>query len=232
MELNLRLNPEGETTGYEIPVLVLDKTMYVHIPGLNAPDEYYLIDLEPASGAKGPGGGTQPGLLAEAGPLFSSFLSDFVGALRPGRFSEREGPPGERIIVVTVEPERCGEAAGAWLNAAAAAVNRLELAGHIGPARAEGWRERIAGTDADHYRLEKPLEISLSIDEAGFVRGTAFDVAVSSADAAGDGSVWLAKMTGRYDGINEEPPFAMPLPDNVKPFAEILNLLGSAQLEQ
>lgn len=236
LELVLRLTPEGREQTYEIPVLLQDSKMYVHIPAINEPDEYYMIDLEALAATSGGEPSPAPDQLSSAGQLFSTILFDVISTFEPKRFQEADGPPGERKIVIAIGPNRFAEAVRAWYAAAPSIVEQLELAGYISPAKAGEWRRKLGDegrqqANLKRYRLDEPFVLALNIDEAGFLRETRLVLALSPADKADDAPQWSADVTARYDEINENPPFVMPIPDNIIPITDVLNLLRGGQTE-
>lgn len=235
-ELMLRVFPEGETQAYEMPMLLQDSKLYVHLPAVNAPGQYYMIDLAPPDAASG-----DPALPAElgaAGELLSLVFSDLIAAFEPKRFQEEKGPEGERTIAVTLSPRHMKEALDAWYAAAPAIAGRLELAGYVSSDRAGEWQRKFgeeerrrALKNLNRYRFDEPFRLSVNIDEAGFLRETRLRLALSVAEADGTSATWAVDVLNRYDHINENAPFVMPIPEQARPFNDILDLLGGAPAE-
>jgi hypothetical protein len=233
MEMQLQIIPNGSTQPIEIPMLIQNNKMYVHIPAINQPEQYYEIDLEQLSEMSGAANSLSPQQLGNAGQLFSSLFHDIISAVNPKRFEdEASDETAMKSILITLKQKHVEEAIGIWFNALPEIINQLSSAGYIQQETLESWQQKLS---ADHYKswidrsdaitLNQPLILRMKIDDQGFIRESHIYVDITMTAEDQTLKTWSADIVNRYDDINQNPPFTRPIPDNVKPFTDILKLL-------
>lgn len=237
LELLLKLKPEGSAEPFEVPLLIHDNKMYIHIPSVNSADQYYEIDLQELSDTTGQENALSPQQLGSAGQLFSTMFHDIVSAVNPKRFNEEDisKDSGIRIISVTLNRKQVRELIDIWFDALPEIIDQLNLAGYLKPQTAESWKQKTDEQSrkywleqSDDIDFKHPLSLSMKIDEQGYLRETkmSMDITVTKDKLM---KHWKADVMNRYEDINQNPPFTRPVPDNVKPFSDILKLLSGNQ---
>lgn len=237
MELLLKLTPHGSNQPIDIPMLIQDNKMYLHIPAINEAEQYYEIDLDQLSELSGAGNPLSPEQLGGAGQLFSSIFHDIISTVNPKRFEEvTNTEAGLRLINITLQQKHVKEVIDIWFTALPGIINQLNAAGYIQPRTLEAWEQKLSQTNhhswverSDEITLNQPLSLLMKLDEEGFVRESQMKVDVTVTDEKKAAKTWSVDVVNRYDDINQNPPFTQPIPKNVKPFTDILEYMSGNQ---
>ncbi len=234
MELALKLTPQGSNQAIDIPMLIQDNKMYIHIPAINEEKQYYEIDLNQLSELSGADNPLSTEQISGVGQLSSSIFHDIISAINPKRFEEiSESGADFRTISITLEQKQIEEAIDIWYSTLPGIITQLSEAGYIQPHIQERWEQNLSQTshsnsieDSNQLKLNHPLTLLMKLDEAGFVRETQMVVDITVTDEA---KTWSVDLVNRYDDINQNPPFTQPIPTNTKPFTDILDRMSANQ---
>lgn len=237
LEALLKLTPQGSGKTYEIPLLIKDNKMYIHIPTVNKDEQFFEIDFQ-ALAEMSDNTDPSPERLSGASELFAGITGEIVDRIEPKRFDEpsESDEDGMRVITAGLNQKQAKEAVSLWFDAMPAVIDRLASAGYLTPEQSDKWKQNFA-TDkraqwekqSDDLTLGKPLTVSTRIDEQGFVRETNLTADLSLETDNGGVKNIKADITNRYDDINADPPFTGTIPENVTPFTEILKMLSGRQ---
>lgn len=234
MELLLKLTPNSSNQPIDIPMLIQDNKMYLHIPAINDAEQYYEIDLDQLSKLSGADNPLSSEQLAGAGQLFSSIFTDIISAVNPKRFEEIDNDDaGLRSINISLEQKHVKEAIDIWFTALPGIINQLSVAGYIQAQTLEDWEQKLSQTNhhswverSDEITLKQPLTLLTVIDEEGFVRESRMKVNITAAGEDEAVKTWSVDVVNRYDDINQNAPFTQPIPNNIKPFTDILEFMS------
>ncbi|MEX2414670.1 MAG: hypothetical protein WD424_00885 [Paenibacillaceae bacterium] len=234
MELLLKLTPHSSNQPIDIPMLIQDNKMYVHIPAINEAEQYYEIDLDQLSELSGADNPLSSEQLGGAGQLFSSIFHDIISAVNPKRFEEiKNTEAGLRLINITLKQKHIEEVIDIWFSALPGIINQLSVAGYIQPQTLEAWEQKLSQTNhhtwierSDKITLNQPLTLLTKLDEEGFVRESHMKVDITAIGEDKAAKTWSVDVVNRYDDINQNPPFTQPVPKNIKPFTDILEYMS------
>ncbi len=235
LEVDLTLVPDGSGHVYEIPLLIQNNMMYIHIPTLNSENQYMAIDFAALSELTGKSD-TISAQLGLAGQLFSEIGSTFVSAMDPKFFesSELEGEIAGREITATIKPEQADEAVQIWFNAMPRILDQLTNASYFTTDAATSWKQAMS-QDKQAYWLEhegavvlrEPAVLSASVDTDGFIRQLSMKAALTLQGEQQASKDWTLETTSYYDDINALPVFTKEIPEQPLPFTEILKVMTS-----
>lgn len=234
LEATLHLAASGASAPYEIPLLIKDNMMYIHIPMLNSENQYMEIDFVKLNEITGKSNTTmeQIGL---AGQLFTGIADTIVRSIDPKYFSEREleQQPGNRELTATIKADKTEAAVKLWLDSVPLIMDQLVNAGYISGAASSTWAP--SASDDPQKRMEvykneielhKPIIISTIIDDQGFMRELKLSVDMTRTKTDGQAaSQWKIDILSKYDDINTAPAFTRDIPEDVLPFTELLKVM-------
>lgn len=237
VELSLKLIPQGSQQPINIPMLIQDNKMYIHIPAINEEEQYYEIDMNQLSELSGTDNPLSTEQIGGVAQLSSSIFHDIISAVNPKRFEEISEPDADlRSINITLEQKQIEEAIDIWYSTFPSIIKQLSDAGYIQPHIQEAWEQKLSQTNqrnsienSDQITLNQPLTLLMKLDDAGFVRESQMIVDITTTDETKDAKTWSIDVVNRYDDINQNPPFTQPIPTNIKPFSDILNKMSGNQ---
>ncbi|MCD1261525.1 hypothetical protein B5M42_022235 [Paenibacillus athensensis] len=230
-ESDLTITPKGSTSPIAIPVLIKDSKLYFNMPALNkTADEYYMVDLQQMSAS-----GKSPitvdslknssGVGVELGRLLLTDLDAkwFNEAKEPLKLADGTAAAQSIIIDITAKNE---EALNAELkNKLPGLIDTLSTNGLLPTAKADQLKQAPDGA----VKLHAPGQISLAIDDQGFIRDQVIDVAFTTTPAGGQSADNHIKLHQSFGAINQTPTFTKEVPGTIKNFDDILKQLGKAQ---
>ncbi len=237
MELLLKLTPQGSSQPLDIPMLIQDNKMYIHIPAINEDEQYYEIDLKQLSELSGADNPISTEQMGGAALLFSSIFNDIIGQVNPKRFEEVTTADADlRSIQITLGQKHVEEAIDIWYSSLPDIINQLSVAGYLQPHMQEAWEQKWSQENldstmnkSDQITLNQPLTLQMVLDDAGFVRESHMDVDITIVDEAKEAKSWSISVVNRYEDINQNPAFTQPIPTNIKPFSDILDKISGNQ---
>ena len=236
VELKLQLTPHSLQQTLDIPLLIQDNKMYLHIPAINENDEYYEIDLAALSEQADLAPSASPNIdVWNAAQLFSSSLSDLITTIEPKRFEDTTSKDAElQTISVTLMQKQVKEVIDSLFTALPTIVDPYSKAGLIQPETAEAWMQKWNEEQhnswlerTDEITLNDPISLMFKLDEAGFARESQLKFNMTMASDSQGARTWSINMVNRYDEINQNPPFTMEAPTNTKSFADVMNFMSA-----
>jgi hypothetical protein len=226
LEADVKVTPKGSSTPFSLPVLIKDNKMYVSLPIVNKPDEYYAIDLAQL-GQSGSAPLTADNL-KNTSKVTTALWAKFADALDANWFDQAKDPvtlpdgkPGKAVSVAVTDKN------AAELNALVNAklpeiADVLQTNGFLSADQAAKWKAAKSTIE-----LHAPSKLTLLIDEQGFVRDVKLDLAFSLKGADGASFDNRTTLHEAYDEINQPPQFLRDVPAKTKPFDDVLKLLKS-----
>jgi len=222
MEAEYKLTPGGSSASFTLPVIFKDNLIYMSIPLLNKPGEYFSFNLAGSGGAAESQAASDAGSLKNVNQAMSDSVKQLVGDFDPKWFKKdkktaqlKDG--GEATVIRVPVTEKNKDAVTEKLQAKLPAVlDGWKASGILTAAQAGGLKAGVAGS----WRVTGG-ELAFTLDQAGFVRQETVNIDYRTA-AEADRHVHY---TQSYDGINQPPAFKKDTPKSVRPFAEVLQLL-------
>lgn len=225
LEADLKSVPDDSGTPLELPIILKDNKLYLHIPVLSTQEDYFSVDM--------------------------SRLSQLSG--NPNPFTEEDLKNTTLIITEALRLALTGidakwfkeESALTLEDGAKAAVyrlditekNRAELEAAIKTTLPD-WAGLLANSgllsqeQADALQkqggsltVQAPGHISAAVDEAGFIRRHSLDIAYEYMDADGQASSGSIAFEHSVNDINGTPVFRKQPPANPRSLDDILQLL-------
>ncbi|SDC73396.1 hypothetical protein SAMN02799630_01329 [Paenibacillus sp. UNCCL117] len=211
-EADFKLVPQGSDKGIEMPVLLKDNKMYVHLPIINKTDEYVMLPLE-----------QQAERLKQTGRLSSAASARLLQELEPDWLEpgakDEKLPGGEAAKRITLQltDKNQKQVSAYLLKALPTALDEWMTSGLLGEAQTKNWKDRLASA-----HMLAPSTFVIWIDEAGYIRQQQGELRFSLQEG---GPVHTVRWTHRIDGINQPPSFTKEIPQLTKPLGDILKLL-------
>ncbi|TLS50378.1 hypothetical protein FE782_20335 [Paenibacillus antri] len=225
-----------------VPLLAQDGLLYVSIPPVNAPDEYFAIDLAEAEAGTGP---LPIRPLLDAAAAFDDLAYAIVDRVDPqwirtpdvaldGDGGAAESDPAEepRRFVVEVTEENAEHVAAAFREGYAVwaerlppelGADRLSIAGDASFSLAPGGSIAIS-LDENGYVVDQAVELDVVRGaEASSEDGSATDASSSAENASSDRFAYAVRLTEP----NGSPELTKTVPPNVIPFKDVLAFLLS-----
>ncbi|MCZ8518752.1 MULTISPECIES: hypothetical protein [Paenibacillus] len=205
VEADITIKPKDAEEPIKLPLLLQDNKLYIHLPALNAPDEYLMFSLQ------------QPERLKDTGHLSALMNRRLLEGLNAGWIDE-EGPPantgGKRMDIRITDNNR--EDVEAYVTGIVPALlDELVKNGLGSPAQTDQWKK-----SAGLLNLKAPGSIALDIDAQGFLEGQEGRLFFTT-DTHPDNQHALA-WTYHTTDINQPAAFTRNVPDKVKSASDLL----------
>ncbi|KIL41731.1 hypothetical protein SD70_05005 [Gordoniibacillus kamchatkensis] len=226
LEADVKVTPKGSSTPFTLPFLIKDNKMYVSLPLINKPDEFYAIDLAQL----GQGGGTPLSAdnLKNTPQVTSAIWSAFADAIDAKWFEQAKDPvtlpdgKPAKSYTIAVNDKNAAE-----INAAVSAklpeiAGLLQTNGLVSADQAAKWKAAKG-----YIELQPPSKLTLLVDDQGFVRDEKLELTYKLTGADGKTSNNQTTLHEAYEQINQAPQFQKdaPAPAKTKPFDDVLKLL-------
>jgi hypothetical protein len=218
-EADVRLGAEGGALERTVPMLAQDGKLYISVPSVNAPDEYFAVDL--AAAETDPEAAPIRSLLDAAG-RFDDLARTLVASVEPewvraaDAVDEEEAPVSPRRFVVDVTEENAEAIASAVREGYSAWAASLppELAANA-----------LGLSDAS-LRLLPGSTIAITLDEAGYVVDQSVELTIAEEAAPATEAATFAYEV-RLTEPNGSPSVTRTVPTNVIPFENVLAFLAA-----
>lgn len=222
LEADYKLTPGGSSASFTLPVIFKDNLIYMSIPLLNKPGEYFSFNPAKLAGTAS----AQAALPAEGLSNVNKSMSDSLRLLMKDFDAKWFKKDKE-----TAALKEGGE--GTVIRMAITDKNRDSVAEKLKaalPAAIDGWKASGLLTAAQADKLKAGAggswtvtggELAFTLDEQGFVRQETVNLDYS----AGTSAERHVHYKQSFDGINQAPAFRKDTPKTVRPFEEILKLL-------
>jgi hypothetical protein len=224
LEADVKVTPKGSSTPFSLPFLIKDNKMYVSLPIVNKPDEYFAIDLAQL----GPSGAAPltADNLKNSSKVTAALWAKFTDAIDAKWFDQAKDPvtlpdgKPAKAVTVAITDKNAAEI-NALVNAKLPEIaDLLQTNGLLSADQAAKWKAAKSTVE-----LHPPSRLTLLIDEQGFVRDEKLDLAYSLKGADGASFDNRVTLHEAYDQINQPPQFQKDVPAKTKPFDDVLKLL-------
>ncbi|AFC32228.1 hypothetical protein PM3016_5532 [Paenibacillus mucilaginosus 3016] len=206
MEADITVKPKG-ADAIELPLLLQDNKLYIHIPALNPSGEYLLFPLQESE------------KLQNTGRLSALLSERLLQGVKPEWIEEAEDtPPADaaskrRIISVTKKNQQEVEA---YLSSVLPALLEEMVKNGLGtPAQAQEWTSA-----AGRLQIQPPGSLALEISKDGYLEGQEGKLFLST-DAHPErqhGITWSYRTTE----INQPVGFTREIPAKVKTAEDLM----------
>ncbi|MEK8129698.1 hypothetical protein WMW72_17470 [Paenibacillus filicis] len=214
-EADFKLSAKGSDTGLDMPVVLKDNKLYLHLPIISKADEYVSVPLT-----------AQPERLNQTGRLSAAVSSKLLQGVDPawleaGGKDEKlaTGETATRITLQVTDKNR-KQVSEYLAQAIPAALEEWTTSGLLSDAQTKAWKEALGS-----LQLAAPSTLDIWIDAQGFIRQQKGELRFSLKEG---GPVHTVTWTHRTDAVNEPPAFSKEPPKQAKPLADILKLLPKA----
>jgi hypothetical protein len=224
LEAELKSTPEGSTTALALPLLFKDNKLYLQLPLLGKQNESFSLDMAELSSLSGQTSPFTQDSLKAAGKLVSEAFRLLITDIDAKWFAtvqETELADGSKIPAYRLEitEKNKSEIESAIKGKLPELINRLSAAGIASEAQVQSMKASAAG-----FVLHAPGEISVAVDQSGFVRRENLQLAFSGAEA-GAAAQSSIKLEQAFADINGAPVFKQEPPANARSLGDILKLL-------
>jgi hypothetical protein len=225
-EADLKITPKGAAAAISLPVLIKDNKLYLNLPAINKPDEYYVIDMTQLSTtSKSP---LSPDNLKNVSQMSTALSTLITGSVDAKWFEEAKDPvklsDGTAAKSISLEITKKNEQElGGILNAKLPeAIDVLKTNGLLSPDQAD----KLKASKTPVIQLRAPSKLTVAIDDQGFIRDEQIDLSFGLTAPDGSVSDNQISLHETFDQINKNPAFQKDLPKQTKPFDDILKMLN------
>jgi hypothetical protein len=236
LEADIHLKPSGYEQSIELPMMIKDNKMYVHIPMINPADEYFVIDMDRLN-TENSTNPLSPDSLRNAGEASTDIVSHLVESIHPKWFKLSKTSDNDkklRSIIIEVNENNIQELAAGFYDKFPVIAEELKSKGLISAEAAGQIKLRVDANKKEtldktlrSITANKPGFISFTINEQGFITEKQIDLTYSIETDTGAKTSTI-RLYSSLDEINQKPSFTKPIPTNVKSFEDILNFLNRA----
>jgi hypothetical protein len=225
LEAELKSTPEGSTTAMTLPLLFKDNKLYLQLPLLGKQNESFSLDMAELSSLSGQTSPFTQDSLKAAGKLVSEAFRLLIADVDAKWFAtveETELADGSKVPVYRLEitEKNKSEIEAAIKGKLPELIDRLAAAGVAGENQVQSLKSSAAG-----FVLQAPGEISVAVDQTGFIRRENLQLAFSTAGTNGASATNSIKLEQSFADINGTPAFKQEPPANARSLGDILKLL-------
>lgn len=206
-----------------LPVLIADSHMYVNIPLINKPEEYFQIDFAELSQLAGSDAAVTDERLKQTAHLFADLYHDLYNSLEERWFSRLSSEQGEAEdevrIGIDITEENEDELSQTIREHWPSIVDTLQSYGLLSQEKALDWREK-----GQTLSLHSPGQLSIVVNEEGYASSQRLELTYSWAEV----NPQTITLEQSYDQINQNPQFQKEIPEQALPFNQILRLFFPA----
>lgn len=225
LEAELKSTPEGSSTALALPLMFKDNKLYLQLPLLGKQNESFSLDMAELSELSGQANPFTQESLQTAGKLVSDTFRLLIADIDPQWFKtegDAELTDGTKAPVyrLKITEENKSGIEAAIKGKLPELIDRLSAAGLTGDTQVQAMKSSAAG-----FVLHAPGEISVAVDQTGFVRRETMELVFSSPDSNGTAAQSSVKLDQSFADINGTPVFKQEPPANAKSLGDILKLL-------
>ncbi|MNC43802.1 hypothetical protein D3C75_926790 [compost metagenome] len=201
-----------------------DNKLYLQLPLLGKQNESFSLDMAELSGLSGQANPFTQESLKATGKLVSDAFRLLIADIDAKWFATAEDltlADGSKIPVyrLDITEKNKSEIEAAIKGKLPELIDRLSAAGISGETQIQAMKSSAAG-----FVLYAPGEISVAVDQTGYVRRENLQLAFSGA-GAGASAQNSIKLEQSFADINGTPSFKQEPPANAKSLGDILKLL-------
>lgn len=225
LEAELKSTPEGSTAPMTLPLLFKDNKLYLQLPLLGKQNESFSLDMAELSGLSGQTSPFTPESLKAAGKLVSEAFRLLIADVDTKWFAtveQTELADGSKVPVyrMDITEKNKNEIEAALKGKLPELIDRLSAAGIATDAQIQSLKAAASG-----FVLHAPGEISVAVDQAGFVRHENLQLSFSGTGTGGASAPNSIKLEQSFADINGTPAFKQEPPANARSLGDILKLL-------
>lgn len=206
-------------SGLTLPVLITDQSMYINIPLINRPQEYFHIDFAELSELTGSESALSEERLKQTAHLLAKLHHELYDSIEEQWFSQLDNENSDsesaQKIGIMITEENQDELSEAIRTHWPAIVDTLQSHGLVDQDKVMEWRQK-----GEQFALQAPGELSVVIDEEGYA-GTQI---MNLTYIGEDGSPQTIRLEQSYGEINEDANFQIATPEQVLPINQVLRL--------
>lgn len=227
LEAAIKSTPAGSGSSLELPVILKDNKLYLHIPVLNKQDEFYSIDMKELGQLSGQSNPVAADSLKSINKTAADSLQLLIADIDPKWFSKPESvtlkKDGSKATLyrLNITEKNSKELADSIRSKLPQIQELVRNAGLVTPGQ-------TAAPDATSasFELKAPGKVEAVVDETGFIREQTLQLTYQATGADGAAHTNSIAITQAYDDINQAPKFTQEEPKNVRSLSEILKLLA------
>lgn len=231
-ELKLNVKPDGSQQSYDLSMLFKDNKMYVNTPLVNAPDEYFAIDL-----AKGAQIGPLSAETLQMNDMFVRLFGAIADAIEPGSFQQSKASDASDQTVHTITAEVDDKHKEAFLTRLYPKVPGLldTMASYhiITSSQLQELKSKLdkPGNEQkikllEQATLNQPLQLQLTVDGDGRIvqQTVKLDLTLTPATSGKPLNLKL-DMNIAYDSVDQAPSFKMEVPSKTVSIDRLLQFI-------
>lgn len=224
-EADIKSTPAGSNTPLELPVLLKDNKLYLHIPMLNKDGEYYSMDMEELSKLSGKANPLTPDSLKNISKSMSEAAKVAITDVNPGYFQEKTGAAlkdGSKAVSIRLDitDKNQADISKALQGKLPQLADTLKTSGLLSQSQADQWK-----TQGATVTVKAPGAIAVLVDEAGFIREQTTQLTMVYKGADGKEHTSSFQVNQIYNDVNQSPKFTKEEPKSARPLSEILKLI-------
>jgi hypothetical protein len=224
-EADIKSTPAGSQASLDLPVILKDNKLYLHIPMLNKTGEFYSIDMAELSKLSGQASPLSPDSLKNITKTVSETVKLAIADVDPKWFKQTAGTTLKDGTKATsyrldITDKNRAEIETALRAKLPLLAEQLKASGLLTQTQADEWKAR-SGT----FSLKSPGYIAAAVDETGFIREQSVNFSISYQGSDSKEHSTGIQFTQAYNSINQEPKWNKQEPQNARPLSEILKLL-------
>ncbi|WP_010270154.1 hypothetical protein [Paenibacillus senegalensis] len=212
-----------ESSAMKLPVLFADNSLYVNIPLINKPEEYFQIEFAELAQLTGSDSALTDERLKQTAHLFAELHSELYSSVEERWFSrldaEESNPDGSFRIGIEITEENQEELSLVIRDHWPGIVDTLHAYGLLSQEQTTEWREK-----GQSLTLHAPGQLSVEINGEGYASSQRLDLTYSW----DEGSPQTIRLEQSYDDINQNPQFQKEIPEQALPFSQVLRLFFPA----
>lgn len=215
LEADVKLTPKGAGSGLELPLLLKDNKLYMHMPAVNKADEYLMLPMGANAGRLK---NTNRMSASISGKMLQSLHADWLES--SGKDEPLAGGDTAKHISLNVTDKNKEQTAAYLAGLLPALTDEWLTSGLISEGQAKAWKEASRS-----LHVLAPSSLETWIDGKGFIRQQKAQLRFTVKEG---GPVSIIQWTHRTDAINEPQTFVKEVPKQVKNAEDLFRLLPKA----
>lgn len=224
MEATLEAAASGASPSISFPIIIADNNMYVNIPLINKPEEYFQIDFAELSQITEGAEEISSERLSGMAHLTTYLNKELYQAIDEKWFAEEETSGTESTrIAIDITDQNSGELTEAIRTQWPSIIDNLKGQGLFTEEKAEQWKQK-----GQSITVQAPGQLTVLINEQGYASEQAIQLSYTWEGATPK----KLNLRQAYGQINENPEFEKAIPEQVQPFINVLRLFLPSAKQQ
>ncbi|OGX61640.1 MAG: hypothetical protein A2189_09955 [Paenibacillus sp. RIFOXYA1_FULL_44_5] len=210
MEVQLHLPAgNGSSTPIDIPLLMKDNNMYIHLPVLNEKDEYMIIPLNNQNTSNS---------LVNSGQLLMQTMNALLESVDENNFSQQKTESDETNYKLTISEKQQQKIAADWSKALPGIIEKYVQAGLL--------QKDFAQKNSNlKINLTKPGSLQIIVDPEGWILEESMDIQGELLTGEKKAADFNINYQTNFDKLNQQPEFELAIPTKTKPLTEIMKFI-------